>query len=96
METKILAKDQKKGLGLGDMSSMAIMLVVTVIVVSFGITIVANVQSSQTVNSAAYNASGQGITGLTTFASNIPTLAIVIVGAIVIGILATAFVLTRE
>ena len=49
------------------------------------------VQSTQPINGSAYNTSGFGITGMVTIAEFIPTIAIVAVAAIVIGIILVFF-----
>ena len=108
-------KFHKKGMELGDMPMLAIMLVVLVTVISIGASVLVQTQASQCSgtydtttqqcytnvskvafqHSSAWNATQDGISGIGTFGDNVPTIAIVIVGALVIGILTTAFVVTR-
>lgn len=77
----------KKGLSLGDMPVAAITLVLIAVVLGVGANILTNVQSTQTANSTAYNASASGLTALAQLASWQNTIAIVIAAAIVIGVL---------
>jgi hypothetical protein len=72
---------------LQELVPIAIVFVVVTIVLSYGATIVSNVQAGQTTNSYAYNISGQGNSGLWNIAQNIPLLATIVVAAVIIGIL---------
>ena len=69
--------------------------VIVAIVVGFGATILGDVQATQTTNGAPYNVSQKGIDSLKKFGDNLPTLALVVVAAVIIGVLASAFVLSR-
>ncbi len=84
-------KNSKKGFSIQDMSSIGITLVVTAIVVGIGATILSSIQNTQTVGSVAYNSSGYGLTGLQTLSSYMPTIALVAVAAVVIGIILVFF-----
>lgn len=84
-------KNKKAAFSIGDLSGIAITLVVLAIVLGIGATIVANIQGSQTTNSIAYNASGYGLTGLNTLGSYVPTIALVAVAAVVIGVVMVFF-----
>ena len=57
----------------------AVLVVVGIVILAFvssiGASIVTTQQTSQTVNSYAYNASGQGLSGINTFAQQIPSIA---------------------
>ena len=66
---------------------IAIIFVVVTIVLSYGATILSNVQATQTANSYAYNISGQGLSSLNNFATNLPLMATIVVAAIIITIL---------
>ena len=81
----------KKGFTINDMASIGITLVVTAIVLGLGATILANLQAGQTSGGVAYNATGYGLTGLNTMASYVPTVALVAVAAVVIGIILVFF-----
>lgn len=76
---------------INDLSSIGVTLVVVAIVLGLGATILASIQGGQTTNSVAYNASGFGLTGLATLASYVPTIALVAVAAVVIGIILVFF-----
>ena len=76
---------------ISDLGTIAIALVVAVIILGLGATILTEIQKTQTSGKHAYNASAEGLTGLTTMSSFIPTIAIVAVSAIVIGIILVFF-----
>jgi len=85
----------KKGLNLGDAPAAVIMLVVIAIVLGIGASILTTVQTGQTTNSIAYNASGYGLTGVNTFSQWVPTIAIVLAASLVIG-LVMAYLMGRR
>jgi NADH:ubiquinone oxidoreductase subunit 6 (subunit J) len=85
----------KKGLGLGEAPAAVIMLVVIAIVLGIGASILTTVQTGQTANSIAYNASGFGLTGVNTFSQWVPTIAIVLAASLVIG-LVMAYLMGRR
>ncbi len=76
---------------INDLGTIAIALVVAAIILGMGATILEKIQGTQTTDKIAFNASGFGLTGLNTMAEFIPTIAIVAVAAIVIGIILVFF-----
>lgn len=70
-----------------DMLPIALTLVVTGIGVAYGLNVMEDVQGDLTVNSAAYNATGDAITGVAKLPNKLPLIVTVIVAAIIIGIL---------
>ena len=87
-------KVQKKGmLGLESLGSVAIILVVAAIVIAMGGTILKDLQDSvdDGTNNSAYNVSAKGLTSMTTLANWLPTIAIVVAAAIIIGVVVTSF-----
>jgi len=76
---------------ISDLGTIAIALVVAVIILGLGATILTEIQSTQTTDGVAYNSSSFGLSGLATMASFVPTIAIVAVSAIVIGIILVFF-----
>lgn len=72
---------------ISDMLPIGITLVVLVIALAFGLNVVVDVQSDFTADSAEFNATQDGITGISNLTSKIPLIATVVVAAIVIGIL---------
>ena len=76
---------------ISDLGTIAIALVVAAIILGMGATILEKIQETQTTDKIAYNSSGYGLTGLGTLAEFIPTIAIVAVAAIVIGIILVFF-----
>ena len=81
-----LPKLARKG-QLGLAIPAVITLVAIAVVVGVGLTVLSEVQSTQTANSAAFNATGDGISGLATFSSFQTTIAVIVVAVIVIGLL---------
>ena len=76
---------------ISDLGTIAIALVVAAIILGMGATILEKIRGTQTTDKVAYNASSYGLTGLSTMAEFIPTIAIVAVAAIVIGIILVFF-----
>lgn len=88
---KLLGKKAQRGFTINDLGTIAISLVVVAIIIGLGATILESIQDDQVVNSTAFNTSGFGLTGMNTLASYIPTIALVAVAAIVIGIIIVFF-----
>jgi len=80
---------------ISDLGTIAIALVVAAVILGLGGTILEKIQSTSvgngTTGTIAYNASRFGLLGLNTMAEFIPTIAIVAVAAIVIGIILVFF-----
>lgn len=72
-----------------------IIFAVAVIVTSIMATVLDNIQDTQTVNSTAFNITGQGLTATSTFADFFDPIAVIIAAVIIIGLILGAFVLTR-
>jgi len=81
----------KKGYSLQDMAPIAIAFVVIAVVLGVGATILASIQSGQTENGSAYNASGNGLTSMGTLSGWLPTIAVIVAAAVVIGIIVAYF-----
>ena len=77
----------KKGFAVGDLMPLAIAFVVISITIGLGATVLSDIQDDQTENSAAYNASASGLTALDTFSGWLPTVALVVIAAVIIGII---------
>lgn len=77
----------RKGLSVGDMGPLAIAMVFIAVVLGVGATVLSDVQSEQTASSYAYNASANGLQAVDQFSSWLPTIALVVAAAIVIGVL---------
>jgi hypothetical protein len=86
-----LEKLERGNVNVMGLAVAAIGLVVTAIVISVGLTIMGSYQTSLTVNSSAYNATGEAGEGITALAQQLPTIGLVIAAAAVIGILFGAF-----
>lgn len=77
----------KKGFQLADMSGIAIAFVIIATVLGLGGTVLATIQSDQVADSIAYNATGSGLTSIGTISSYLPTIAVVVVLAVIVGII---------
>ena len=88
---KQLKKKAQSTFTIDDLGTIAIALVVAAVIIGMGATILEKLQGTQTVNGSAFNTSGYGLTGMSTMAEFIPTIAIVAVAAIVIGIILLFF-----
>ena len=91
MNSKEEQKMNKKGFNLQDLAPLAIAFVIIAIVLGIGSTVVASIQDTQTENGTAYNASGSGLQSLGTLASWLPTIAVIVAAAVVIGIIVLYF-----
>ena len=76
---------------INDLGTIAIALVVAAVILGMGATILEKIRDTQTTDKHAYNASSYGLTGLSTMSEFVPTIAIVAVAAIVIGIILVFF-----
>ena len=76
---------------LQDLAGIAIIFVVVAIVVSIGADVLSNIRGTASLNDTKWNATTYGLQGLEELASWLPTIAIVVVAAVVIGIIALYF-----
>ena len=76
---------------LGNMSAVAITFVVLAIVIGIGGTVLDDIQDTQTADTWAYNATESGLEGVGTFGDWLPTIAVILVSALVIGIIGAYF-----
>ncbi len=80
-----------KGITLGQFGSLALAFVVAAIVISLGAEILAQVLSTQTAATYEYNVTTQGLVGAETFGDWLPTIAVVVAAAVVIGVIVNYF-----
>lgn len=71
-----------------DLAPIAIAFVFIAVVIGVGATVLTSIQGKQTPSGFAYNASGSGLEGLGELSGWLPTIALVVAAAIVIGVLA--------
>jgi|26BtaG_2_1085354.scaffolds.fasta_scaffold03714_6 hypothetical protein len=76
---------------LQDLAGIAIIFVVVAIVISIGADVLTEVQVGKTVSTVEYNASQYGLEGLEELASWLPTIAIIVAAAVIIGIIVLYF-----
>jgi len=79
----------RKGLALGDLPTLAIVFVVAFVVLAFGTKIIVDVGTGLTGEAA--QVTGNATAGAVNLASYAPTIGTVLAGAVVIGILISAF-----
>lgn len=70
-----------------DILPIALTLVVSGIGIAYGLNVMEDVQGDMTSGTAAYNATGDAITGVAKLPEKLPLIVTVIVAAIIIGIL---------
>ena len=75
-------------MNISDLAPIAIAFVFIAVVLGVGATVLSSVQAGQTAGSYAYNASGNGLSSLDELSGWLPTIALVVAAAIVIGVLA--------
>jgi len=82
---------QKKGYQLRDLLPIALIFVVATIAISIGADVIQNIKDTQTANTAAANVSAFGLAAMAELGSWMPTIALVVAAAIVIGVLVYSF-----
>ena len=81
-------KNKKGAMDLAALAPAAIAFVFVAIVLTIGGDVVSNVEAGQTAGSAAENASLFGLQSIQELSSWLPTIALVVAAAVVIGVLA--------
>lgn len=77
----------KKGqMGIGSLLPIGITLIVLTIALGLGATVVDSVQDTQTSGTYAYNTSNYGLEALDEVGSWLPTVALVVVAVVIIGL----------
>ena len=87
MGEKQTMNNKKGAMSLSDLAPVAIAFVFVAVVLGVGATVLASIQAGQTSQSIAYNATGSGLSSLDELSGWLPTIALVIAAAIVIGVL---------
>ena len=81
----------RKGLTVGQFGGLALAFVVVAVIISVGADILTQVQEGQANTTAgrttAYNITGEGLDGMTTLGEWLPTIAVIIAAAVVIGVI---------
>lgn len=85
----------KKGQALQQMPGQVLTFVVVVIVLAVGGLVVAGVRDTLTVDTTEYNVTQDGLSGIQKFSTFLPTIAVVLISAILIAIVVSAFVFFR-
>ena len=85
-------KTKQGQFSINSLGTVAIILVVAAIIISMGGTILSEIQDTQTdTNGTAYNISTSGMAAMTTLGGWLPTIAIIVAAAIIIGVVVTSF-----
>ena len=80
--------NKKKGvIGIGDIPRVALFIGIAIFVVSLMAQLLGNLQDQQTANSAEYNVTAEGITGLATFGDWWVIMVLAVILIIIIGLL---------
>ena len=82
---KMLRK--KNGYTVSDLLPLAVAFVVVTIAISLGADVVGTIRAGQSANSYERNASTQGLEALDELAGWLPTIALVVAAAVIIGII---------
>jgi len=75
---------------------MALGFVVFVVAIGIGASVLSGIQTGQTTNSVAYNATGFGLTGITNLANQSGNIGLILGAVIIIGLLLSAFMVTKK
>ena len=75
---------------------MALGFVVFVVAIGIGASVLSGIQTGQTTNSVAYNATGFGLTGITNLANQSGNIGLILGAVIIIGLLLSAFMVSRK
>lgn len=91
IQTHTMKKLNKRGYEISTLAGIAIVFVVLAIVLSFGARILDDIQDDQTSGNVDYNATDNGLASIEEFSSWLPTLALIVVAAVIIGIIVRYF-----
>jgi len=81
--------ENKAKFGINELLSIGLTLVVLGIGLSYGLEVMGDVQDDMTASSVEYNATQSALEGVAKIPEKMPTIATVIVAAVIIGILVT-------
>jgi choline-glycine betaine transporter len=84
-------RSKKGAFTIGDLSGIAITLVILAIILGIGATILDSIQDTQTADGYAYNSTQEGLKGLKTLSDYQTVIALVAVAAVVVGIVLAFF-----
>lgn len=87
MMMSIFKRKKKAQTTVSSLLPLSITFVVLAIALGLGATVLSDIQKDQTVGSYAYNATGNGLVSMDTFAGYLPTIALVVVVAVILGII---------
>ncbi len=94
---KPLKQRGKKGqVSLSETPGLVITLVVIALVIAVGSIVLNDFRDTQTSGSFAYNASSDGLTAMDNVSNQLGTVGTIIIAAILLGLIVTAFVFFRD
>lgn len=79
--------ESKKGLNVADLQAIGIMFITIAVTLGLGATVLTDIQTTQTANTYSYNITGFGLTSLNTLGKWLPTIGLVVVIAVIIGVI---------
>jgi hypothetical protein len=91
INSRLLKREERIMVQLNQFAGIAITFVVLAIVIGIGGTVLDEIDDTQTTNGIAYNATQDGLAGIETFGEWLPTIAVILASALVIGIIASYF-----
>ena len=89
-------KMNKKGISLAELSGVILTFVVIVLLASVGADVLDTLQDDQTTDGAAFNVTGDGLTGIANISGKFGLLGTVIILGAVIGVVIGAFAFGRR
>lgn len=78
-------------MSLNEFGGLALSFVLVAIIVSIGATILTQTRSTQSANAYDYNITTSGLSGMDTMGDWLPTIAVIVAAAVVIGVIVHYF-----
>ena len=78
-------------LNLNDLATVGLVLIVSGVVIAFGLQVTGDIQDDMTASSAEANATGKVIEGVEELSNKFPTIGLVVAAVIIIGLLVSGF-----
>ncbi len=88
----LTSKAGKRGVAISDLAPIAIILVVAAVATGFGAKVLSDIDAGFTAGSTESQIVGNFTDGLLNLSNNVGTLGTILIAAVIIGVVATAFV----
>ena len=92
MEQELMLEPQEPSLEFKDIMTVGMILVVTVIAISYGASVISDVRADFTSDSLEDNVTKDGLSGIGNLSGKIPTIATLVGVAIILGVLFRNFI----